>query len=339
MVDYLAPERNSFPWQSNVIRADLTAPPVSPSKGDRYIVDGTATGDWTGHEDDIAEYDGSAWDFYTPTEGWECWDELQNAYYSYSGTGWVARSQTAVKTTGLIDRLTLEQNATNPAYQIDISEGVCRNDDDDGDIESTSTVTVDITASGANGLDTGSEALNTWYFVWLIYNPVSDTVAGLFSLSSSSPTMPSGYTKKRRLGYVYNKGNGNFVDFVQLNYGRVRRYYFDADVANLAVLTNGNATSWTDVNCSTYCPTVCISAILLIAFESGTGGSGTDVLFMRPDGWSTDGTWRFNSSYVSTNKATTPHVEIIILNQRFEYKVSNTANRASISVIGTEDLI
>jgi len=57
-------------------------------------------------------------------------------------------------------------------------------------------VTIDIETSGANGLDTGTEAVDTLYYIWLIYNPTTDTIAGLASLSPSSPTMPSGYTYK-----------------------------------------------------------------------------------------------------------------------------------------------
>ncbi len=56
--------------------------------------------------------------------------------------------------------------------------------------------------SGANGLDTGSIANDTWYSVWVIYNPTSDTVAGLLSLSATAPTLPSGYTFKARFGWV-----------------------------------------------------------------------------------------------------------------------------------------
>ena len=49
-------------------------------------------------------------------------------------------------------------------------------------------LTVDITVSGVNGLDTGSEAASTWYYIWVIYN--GTTVAGLLSTSATAPTMP-----------------------------------------------------------------------------------------------------------------------------------------------------
>jgi hypothetical protein len=41
-----------------------------------------------------------------------------------------------------------------------------------------------------------------WYYVWLIYNPSTSTVAGLLSLSATAPTLPSGYTFKAMVGAV-----------------------------------------------------------------------------------------------------------------------------------------
>ncbi|MET0155567.1 MAG: DUF2793 domain-containing protein [Rickettsiales bacterium] len=53
----------------SVIDRDVTAPPVSPSAGDAYIPHATATGAWAGHENDIAYYYNSAWNFIAPKAG------------------------------------------------------------------------------------------------------------------------------------------------------------------------------------------------------------------------------------------------------------------------------
>jgi hypothetical protein len=74
-------------------------------------------------------------------------------------------------------------------------------------------LTATITSSGVNGLDTGSEATNTWYHIYVIYN--GTTVASLLSTSATSPTMPSGYTYKKYVGAVYNNGSSNFDLFQQ----------------------------------------------------------------------------------------------------------------------------
>lgn len=90
MTTYRVPVLRDFGWQPPVKDKDLNSAPGVPSKGDRYIVGaGVATGDdWFGREDDIAYYDGAAWQFDTPSEGWQCWVEDENKYYVFDGTGW-----------------------------------------------------------------------------------------------------------------------------------------------------------------------------------------------------------------------------------------------------------
>jgi hypothetical protein len=74
-------------------------------------------------------------------------------------------------------------------------------------------VTAAITASGANGLDTGAEGSSTWYNVFVIWN--GTIAAALLSTSATAPTMPTGYTQKVRVGAVYNDGSSNFWRTVQ----------------------------------------------------------------------------------------------------------------------------
>lgn len=59
---------------------------------------------------------------------------------------------------------------------------------------------IDRTVTGANGIDAGTIAAATLYWVYAIYNATTDTVAGLVSLSSSAPTLPTGYTYFRLIG-------------------------------------------------------------------------------------------------------------------------------------------
>lgn len=79
-------------WQDSVIDKDLTAPPGSPSAGDRYIVAATATGAWVGQEDNIAEWNGSSWDFTSVNEGMATWVEDEDLVYVFNGTSWVKMS-------------------------------------------------------------------------------------------------------------------------------------------------------------------------------------------------------------------------------------------------------
>ena len=71
-----------------VILGSQTTPPGSPDEGDTYIVTATATGAWTGHEDELAYYINSAWMFFTAAEGKIVWDSANSLYLRWTGSVW-----------------------------------------------------------------------------------------------------------------------------------------------------------------------------------------------------------------------------------------------------------
>jgi len=86
----------------------------------------------------------------------------------------------------------------------------------EGIIAGAQNLTLDITASGALGLDTGAESADAWYYIWAIAK-TDGTVSALLSESYTAPTMPAGYTLKRLVSYVRNT-SGDFVVFLQQDY-------------------------------------------------------------------------------------------------------------------------
>ena len=75
--------------QLAVLDRDLSAPPLSPAEGDRYIVGASASGDWAGKTNQIAAFDGAIWQFYPPEPGWTAYlvDEAQLVLWN--ATAWV----------------------------------------------------------------------------------------------------------------------------------------------------------------------------------------------------------------------------------------------------------
>ena len=61
--------------------------------------------------------------------------------------------------------------------------------------------TINLGTTGADALDAGTIATDTWYYIWVIAKS-DGTTKCLASTSSSSPTLPSGYTYKARVGAV-----------------------------------------------------------------------------------------------------------------------------------------
>lgn len=87
-------------------------------------------------------------------------------------------------------------------------------------------VTADLAINGAGGLDTGTKAISTGYYLWLISN--GSTVAGLWSLSATSPSMPSGYVLKRRVGWNKTNASGNLYRIIQSS--RKAQYIVDGTI-------------------------------------------------------------------------------------------------------------
>ena len=99
--------------------------------------------------------------------------------------------------------------------------------------------TINLSASGANGLDTGTVAAATWYYLWLI-GKTDGTIDGLASASSTAPTMPSGYTFKALIGAVRTK-TGSAVILGSIQYGRTVQFTLPRELTTGAQGTAGSA--------------------------------------------------------------------------------------------------
>lgn len=153
-----------------------------------------------------------------------------------------------------IDGFTLTRTSNT---QLQISAGEARDSADAYDIDKATTTTVDITSSGANGLDTGTEASSTPYYIYMCTG--SSGECGLIS-ASSTPTLPSGYNNGyRQVGSWYNASDGHWALMAQLGSGRMRLYQFDeARDSEMRCLLSGDQTSWSEVDYSDWIPSSAI---------------------------------------------------------------------------------
>jgi len=175
---------------------------------------------------------------------------------------------------GAYSNLKVKPNITNPAYQVDIDADSITLASSTAVFDAVSVnLTVDITVSGVNGRDTGSEASSTWYAVWVIYD--GTTVASLLSVSSTAPTMPSGYTYKRLVGFVRNDGSSNFVDFNQ--WGDTAWF-----TARNSVASGLNSTSYVTQDVSSAVPSA--SGLVKEVLFGATGLATMTGVFLSRDG-------------------------------------------------------
>jgi hypothetical protein len=208
--------------------------------------------------------------------------DLTNVEF-YDGGAWRAPAFAQPIAAGF-KNLLIANNAGTPDSKIDVSA-------DAATLETASfiayrksqvAVTINCTTTGANGLDSGSLAANTWYYLWLIYNPATDTVAGLASISSSAPTMPSGYTAKARLGATRTGGAATFNRVRQL--GRQAQYVVTpgTPTPNLPIAASGT-TSGT-ISLANFVPATASAVQFVLSGNMGPSAANSITDSVAPNG-------------------------------------------------------
>jgi hypothetical protein len=141
--------------------------------------------------------------------------------YSASDAAWILLNPRLTGTwpKGYLNGLELSRSS---ATVFGIAAGVCRNEDSGTarDMTLAASITKSLSAfaagSGNGGLDTGAVANATWYHVHLIRKDSDGTIDALYSTSVAAPTMPSGYTARRRIGSFLTNGAAQIVAFSQV---------------------------------------------------------------------------------------------------------------------------
>lgn len=122
---------------------------------------------------------------------------------------------------------TLANNVTLPNTTIDVGVGQVKTSDNLFSLSLLTPLSGILQASGAwaagnnqNKLDTGAKANSTTYHVFVIRKTSDGAGDILFSLSATSPTVPSGYAGFRRVGRVATDASGNIRQFKARGHGR-----------------------------------------------------------------------------------------------------------------------
>jgi hypothetical protein len=182
----------------------------------------------------------------------------------------VARTNISAALKGHIFGLTLSNNGSDATNDIDIAAGEAASTETDPVLmvlASTLTKRLDASwAVGTNqgGLDTGSIANDT-YHVWLIQRSDTGVVDALFSTSPTSPTMPTNYDRKRRIGSII-RASAAIVGFKQVG---------DVFRRNTKATDRNSASAVTDSLITLSVPTdIQIAPILMTSLKAGANTSG-----------------------------------------------------------------
>ncbi|MGP4671793.1 hypothetical protein ACSV5N_07490 [Agrobacterium salinitolerans] len=203
-------------------------------------------------------------------------------FVSEGGGNWrcLAYSRAAVLTRptqrGQIYGLTLSNNASDATNDIDIAAGECASDET---IPSLMTLSSSLTkrldaawavGTGNGGLDTGSIA-NTTYHVWLIQRSDTGVVDALFSTNATSPTMPSGYDRKRRIGSII-RSSGSLRAFIQIG----DYFWHSTRVQDVTAADPGSAAVTRTLTVPTGIPVIAFGKAAIVC----TAASGANTRFL-----------------------------------------------------------
>lgn len=209
--------------------------------------------------------------------------------------------------------------------------------------------TLNTTTVGANGLDTGLLAANTWYSLWVIYSETSGTIALLCSLSQSSPTMPSGYTHKARIGWFRTDSTVSKYPLAYIQRGRRAQYTVKASGSNVdryPYLAYGiygapanNPPTMASVSYSTVVPPTAMS-IRIIANHGQSSGDNSRLIAGPSNQFTEVGASPRTAPLNNTTAVPTGQSmqADIILEQSVIYYASDKSN-AYIACVGWEDNI
>jgi hypothetical protein len=132
-------------------------------------------------------------------------------------------------------------NGTDTDHDLNFTAFVMNFDDGSGQaLVSALTKQIDASwAAGTNqgGLDTGTVASNTPYYIYAIYNPTSGVSDILFTATKGSPTMPSGYTKKEYKGACYTNGSANIRNGKWVYGNEIYEFYLNTEITERSVST------------------------------------------------------------------------------------------------------
>jgi hypothetical protein len=162
---------------------------------------------------------------------------------------------------------------------ITATSGSARDSSNTNDITSSETLTLTASGVGANGLDTGALANNTFYAVYAIGSSFgkADT-ALILSANTTSPLMPYQYDMYRRVGYVLTSGAAAILKFYQVGVDEARWMWYDAAIQELNA---GASAAYATVDCATSVP-LQATMINFIATLTPTGNG--DIASLRPLG-------------------------------------------------------
>ena len=213
--------------------------------------------------------------------------------------------------------------------------------------EISNAVTVNTALSGAGGLDVGTIAASSTYYVYAIGCSTGGlSGSAIMSLSATGPTLPTGrssdggvyvYDCWRLLGLVSTDGSKNLLPFTVVGNGASRLVYFSTPVAPGSSPTTGS-TTYTTIGALLGIVPQAVENVLVNA--SITGNAIGDKVFLAPYG-NTSGGYVAEVTAFSTTVANTAQVMVptafntaVPSVVEIDYKTTSASDTVAFTIAG-----
>ena len=144
----------------------------------------------------------------------DAWIVLNPEKPFYNFTNGTKATSTSQGIVYLPNPVSFTNNTTDANNDMDFTQGVISYDDGSGQSISSLSLIKQLDANfvegtNAGGLDTSTKANSTWYQIFAITKNTTGVVDFLYSTSRTSPTIPSGWTRRAWLGAIRTNSSGN----------------------------------------------------------------------------------------------------------------------------------
>jgi hypothetical protein len=165
-----------------------------------------------------------------------------------------------------VNGLLLSNNATTPNTKLDVAAGICRDSNNQIDMNlgnylglsgvgtANSSTVINFGVNGINGLDTGSIAASTFYYILVIADSSNKNPTGaIASLSATAPTLPFGYDSIRLIGCCKTDGSSHILLYYTSGSGSAKFFQWDAPIT-VTVTSSGTSATYSAMDLSTGVP-------------------------------------------------------------------------------------
>ncbi len=219
--------------------------------------------------------------------------------------------------------------------QVRIAAGAARNQENNNDIVWDSALDVYTDASGAGGIDTGSIAASTPYYLYVVGDSFkNNSPVGVLSTESDGPeVIPSGYDEWVLVAHgIYSDGSSHILPFIRNGNDLVREHYYNTPIA---IVTNGAATTFTDVDAAAYVPA---NTIVYLKGALTPNSAGNQVQLRSKASSATAGNSGFSAVVAAVEQIMPVEVQVNSASL-FQYLVSNGSDSVDLYIVGFKDVL